>query len=73
MKTGLASSAEVWYNEAGNETERSGKMRTFFKNNLRYLILILAAASCAFGMWRGETATVFRKAAAVCLECIGIG
>ncbi|MBO6053065.1 MAG: thioredoxin [Clostridia bacterium] len=48
-------------------------MRSFLKNNLRYFVLILAAASCAFGAWRGEIATVFRKAAAVCLECIGIG
>ena len=37
------------------------------------LLLLLAAASCVFGIRRGELKTVYRKASAVCLECIGIG
>ena len=37
------------------------------------LLLALAAASCIFGVCRGELKTVYRKASAVCLECIGIG
>ncbi len=37
------------------------------------LLLVLAAASLVFGIWRGELKTVYRKASSVCLECIGIG
>jgi hypothetical protein len=37
------------------------------------LLLALAILTCAFGIRRGEMKTVHRKAAAVCLECIGIG
>ena len=37
------------------------------------LLLVLAAASCVFGISRGENRTYYRKAATVCLECIGIG
>jgi len=37
------------------------------------LLLILAMAACIFGIGRGELRTVYRKASAVCLECIGIG
>ena len=37
------------------------------------LLLALAVASCAFGFARGENRTYYRKAATVCLECIGIG
>lgn len=40
---------------------------------IKYAILLLALASCALGVWRGETADVLRKAAAICLECCGIG
>ncbi len=47
--------------------------RSFSDGKLRYVILILAAASCAFGALRGETLDVLQKAAAICMECCGIG
>jgi hypothetical protein len=37
------------------------------------LLLLAAVASCVFGYRRGEGNTIYRKAATVCLECIGIG
>ena len=40
---------------------------------LSALLLLLAIAACVFGAGRGELRTVYRKASAVCLECIGIG
>ena len=43
------------------------------KEYLRWGILALALASCVFGALRGETADVLQKAAAICLECCGIG
>lgn len=40
---------------------------------VKYLLLLTAAAFIAVGVSRGESASVLAKAAAVCLECIGIG
>lgn len=37
------------------------------------LLLSLAIASCIFGIGRGESKLIYRKASTVCLECIGIG
>ena len=38
-----------------------------------YLLIILAAASCVFGVVGGEMSIVSRKAVNICMECIGIG
>ena len=48
-------------------------MKNFLKNKLKYIVLVAAVASIAFGVYSGEAETVFHKAAAICLECIGIG
>ena len=37
------------------------------------VLLILAAAMCAYGIFRGEMNDVLRKAINICMECIGIG
>ena len=34
---------------------------------------LIGVAFMAFGIYRGEMATVFAKAIRICLECIGIG
>ena len=39
----------------------------------RWLVLLLAVLMIVLGLFRGEVAAVFRKAATICLECIGIG
>lgn len=40
---------------------------------LQGAILLLAALGMAWGADRGEAAIVLRKAARVCMECIGLG
>ncbi|WP_293830689.1 CD1871A family CXXC motif-containing protein [uncultured Phascolarctobacterium sp.] len=39
----------------------------------RILILLSAAAMLAYGICNREYLAVWRKAATICLECIGIG
>lgn len=36
-------------------------------------LVILSLGMMAFGIYRGEMATVLAKATRICLECIGIG
>ena len=43
------------------------------KSKIKYIILIAAVGAMAFGIFRGEMMAVFTKAAAICMECIGIG
>lgn len=38
-----------------------------------YILIIAAVISCIFGIYRGETKTVFNKAVNICMECIGLG
>lgn len=36
-------------------------------------LIVLSLGMMAFGVYRGEMATVLAKATRICLECIGIG
>ncbi|HRY62019.1 MAG TPA: CD1871A family CXXC motif-containing protein [Candidatus Fermentibacter sp.] len=38
-----------------------------------FLLALLCLASFVIGYALGDPSTVFRKAATVCLECIGVG
>lgn len=44
-----------------------------FGKYLKYVVLLLALGFIVFGVYRGEAAVVLKKAAAICLECCGIG
>lgn len=48
-------------------------MKDSTKEKLKYVILVLAIVSCAFGIYTGEMEVVLSKAIKVCLECCGIG
>lgn len=44
-----------------------------FRRWLGIALLLCGAGFMAYGVSRGETAVVLKKAVNICLECIGIG
>ena len=38
-----------------------------------YAVIGIVALSLALGLWRGDALAMWRRAAQVCLGCIGIG
>ena len=48
---------------------RLGKMSKYVK----YVVLIIGIGMLVWGIVNGDMAAVLRKAAAICMECIGIG
>lgn len=49
-------------------------MNNFLKKNYAgLLVFAVGIVFIAAGVYRDEIGTVFTKAAAICLECIGIG
>jgi hypothetical protein len=40
---------------------------------LTAIIITLGISAMLYGLYRGEAALIMKKAARVCLECIGIG
>lgn len=45
----------------------------FFDRYMKYLLLAVSLGFLGCGIWRDEAALVLKKAAAICMECIGIG
>jgi hypothetical protein len=43
------------------------------KNLIRAALFVVALFFIVLGGFRGEIILVFRKAASICLECVGIG
>ena len=53
-----------WYNHP---------MKIFLEKNLKYVVLAAALIFIGIGIIRGDMLVIFKKAAAICMECIGIG
>ncbi len=43
------------------------------RHKVTLILLLLGTAFLVIGVKRGEDQTVFRKAANICMECIGLG
>lgn len=48
-------------------------MKVLLKNNPWILLVVIGMILITVGLLRGEIAVVLKKAANICLECIGIG
>lgn len=48
-------------------------MKLIGRNKAAFVIIALAVVFIAVGAWRGEIATVLRKAVTICMECMGLG
>ncbi len=48
-------------------------MKDRFLKSIPYILLAAALGLCIYGIVSGDAEDVLMKAAAVCMECIGIG
>jgi len=48
-------------------------MKNFMGKYLKYMVLVAALIFIGIGIVRGDMLLIFKKAAAICMECIGIG
>ena len=48
-------------------------MKIFMEKYFKYGVLVLALVALGIGIYRGDLLVVLKKAAAICMECIGIG
>lgn len=48
-------------------------MRRTMSKYVKYLVLIIGFGMLVWGVASGDMLVVFKKAAAICMECIGIG
>lgn len=54
-------------------SEVTGMKKLLQSGKVGLFLWMLSAVFIILGIYRGEAATVFQKATAICLECIGIG